>query len=108
MLNQIIHGDCFEVLKDIPDNSIDSLITDPPAGIHFMNKDFDHNKGGMLNWVNWLSEIIAHWQLIQIKYRSELEQIQKELESCFQYSKDSDCKELIYNALDALHTDLFN
>lgn len=54
------------------------------------------------------SEIIAHWQLIQIKYRSELEQIQKELESCFQYSKDSDCKELIYNALDALHTDLFN
>jgi DNA modification methylase len=28
MLNQIIHGDCFEVLKDIPDNYFDSLISD--------------------------------------------------------------------------------
>lgn len=59
MLNQIIHGDCFEVLKDIPDNYFDSLITDPPAGISFMSKEFDHNKGGMLNWINWLSEIMA-------------------------------------------------
>ena len=59
MINQIIHGDCFEVLKDIPDNYFDSLITDPPAGISFMNKEFDHNKGGMLNWINWLSEIMA-------------------------------------------------
>jgi len=49
MLNQIIHGDCFEVLKDIPDNYFDSLISDPPAGISFMSKEFDHNKGGMLN-----------------------------------------------------------
>jgi len=45
MLNQIIHGDCFEVLKNIPDNYFDSLITDPPAGISFMSKEFDHNKG---------------------------------------------------------------
>jgi len=33
MINQIIHGDCFEVLKDIPDKSIDAVITDPPYGI---------------------------------------------------------------------------
>lgn len=33
MLNQIIHGDCFEVLRDIPDKSIDAVITDPPYGI---------------------------------------------------------------------------
>lgn len=59
MLNQIIHGDCFEVLKNIPDNYFDSLITDPPAGINFMGKEFDKNKGGMLNWINWLSEIMA-------------------------------------------------
>jgi site-specific DNA-methyltransferase (adenine-specific) len=59
MLNQIIHGDCLEVLKDIPDNYFDSLISDPPAGISFMSKEFDHNKGGMLNWINWLSEIMA-------------------------------------------------
>ena len=29
---QIIHleGDCLEILKDIPDNSVDCLLTDPP------------------------------------------------------------------------------
>jgi site-specific DNA-methyltransferase (adenine-specific) len=33
MENQIIHGDCFEVLASLPDKSIDAIITDPPYGI---------------------------------------------------------------------------
>lgn len=56
--NQIIHGDCFEILKSIPDNYFDSLITDPPAGISFMSKNWDDHKGGMLNWINWFSEVM--------------------------------------------------
>jgi len=28
--NEIIHGDCIEVLKDFPDNSIDLIFADPP------------------------------------------------------------------------------
>lgn len=59
MLNQIIQGDCLEVLKSIPDNYFDSLITDPPAGISFMGKNWDDHKGGMLNWINWFSEIMS-------------------------------------------------
>jgi len=35
-------GDCIEVLKTIPDNSVDSIITDPPYGIGFMNKEWDN------------------------------------------------------------------
>ena len=35
-------GDCLEVLKTIPDNSIDSIVTDPPYGIGFMNKEWDN------------------------------------------------------------------
>lgn len=30
---QLIHGDCLEVLKGIPDKSIDLILTDPPYGI---------------------------------------------------------------------------
>ena len=26
----IYHGDCLEVMKDIPDNSISLIVTDPP------------------------------------------------------------------------------
>ncbi|MFM6083295.1 MAG: DNA-methyltransferase [Dolichospermum sp.] len=33
MINQIIHGDCFEILRDIPDGFVDAVITDPPYGI---------------------------------------------------------------------------
>lgn len=57
--NTVIHGDCLEVLKTIPDNYFDSLITDPPGGINFMQKQFDSDRGGMLNWINWLSEIMS-------------------------------------------------
>jgi site-specific DNA-methyltransferase (adenine-specific) len=33
IINQIIHGDSLEVLKEIPDNSIDAVVTDPPYGL---------------------------------------------------------------------------
>lgn len=37
----ITQGDSLEVLKRIQDNSIDSMVTDPPAGIAFMGKKWD-------------------------------------------------------------------
>jgi site-specific DNA-methyltransferase (adenine-specific) len=33
--NTIIQGDCLRVLKTLPDNSIDAIITDPPYGISY-------------------------------------------------------------------------
>ena len=27
---KLIHGDCLEVMKDIPDGSVDLIVTDPP------------------------------------------------------------------------------
>jgi len=40
-VNKTICGDCLEVMKDIPNNSIDCVITDPPYGLGFMGKDWD-------------------------------------------------------------------
>jgi site-specific DNA-methyltransferase (adenine-specific) len=34
-------GDCIEVLRAMPDNSADSIVTDPPYGIRFMGKAWD-------------------------------------------------------------------
>jgi len=39
--NKIILGDCLEELEKFPDNSVDAIITDPPAGIGFMGKEWD-------------------------------------------------------------------
>ena len=37
----IKQGDSLNLLKSIPDNSVDAIITDPPYGISFMNNDWD-------------------------------------------------------------------
>ena len=37
----ICQGDAFTVLKTLPDESIDCLVTDPPYGYSFMGKDWD-------------------------------------------------------------------
>lgn len=34
-------GDCLETLRTLPDNSVDSVCTDPPYGIRFMGKSWD-------------------------------------------------------------------
>jgi len=39
--NKIICGDCLEELKKFPDNSIDTIITDPPYALGFMGKEWD-------------------------------------------------------------------
>ena len=54
MINQIIHGDCFDVLKNIPDSSIDLILTDPPYGLSLMGKDWDHGVPGVQFWIEAL------------------------------------------------------
>lgn len=43
-VNQIICGHNIRVMRNFPDNSIDSIVTDPPYGIGFMGKDWDNFK----------------------------------------------------------------
>jgi site-specific DNA-methyltransferase (adenine-specific) len=38
----ITHGDCLEVLKTYTDNYFDSIVTDSPYGLKFMNKHWDY------------------------------------------------------------------
>lgn len=54
----LLQGDCLEVLKTIPEHSIDSLVTDPPAGISFMGKGWDGDKGGRKEWCAWMEGVM--------------------------------------------------
>ena len=54
---KLLHGNCLEKLKELEDNSVDSIVTDPPAGIAFMNKEWDKDKGGRDNWIKWMESI---------------------------------------------------
>jgi len=46
----IYHGDCLEIMKDIPDYSIDTIITDPPYALEFMGKGWDKVLPGIEIW----------------------------------------------------------
>lgn len=39
------HGDCLDVLVELPDASVDAVVTDPPYGLEFMGKDWDGSNG---------------------------------------------------------------
>lgn len=41
MERSVYHGDCREVLKGLPDNSVDACVTDPPYELGFMGKGWD-------------------------------------------------------------------
>lgn len=39
--DRVVLGDCVEVLKSYPENSVDEVVTDPPYGLNFMGKQWD-------------------------------------------------------------------
>lgn len=52
------HGDCAHIASVIAPESIDAIVTDPPAGISFMGKAWDDDKGGRDQWVAWLRDVM--------------------------------------------------
>lgn len=49
-LNKILHQDCLEGLRSLPNNRIDCCVTDPPYGIRFMGKKWDYEIPGVPVW----------------------------------------------------------
>lgn len=54
----VLHGDSFFRLLELPPNSCDAAVCDPPSGISFMGADWDSDKGGIWEWIRWLSCIM--------------------------------------------------
>lgn len=48
------HGDCLEVLRGMADNSVDSIVTDPPYGLSFMGKKWDYDVPAVEVWTECL------------------------------------------------------
>jgi DNA modification methylase len=43
MIERLIQGDCLILMKELPDNCIDTIITDPPYGLKFMSQKWDYD-----------------------------------------------------------------
>lgn len=46
----IYHGDLLDVLPTLPEASVDFAVTDPPYGLSFMGKGWDHGVPGSVYW----------------------------------------------------------
>ncbi len=49
-LNNAYCGSNMELLKNLPDNCIDSIVTDPPYGFAFMGKKWDYEVPSVETW----------------------------------------------------------
>jgi len=47
-------GDCMEVLRTLPDCSVDAVVTDPPYGLAFMGKRWDYDVPSVEVWAECL------------------------------------------------------
>ena len=47
---KLILGDCLDKLKRLEDNSVDSIVTDPPYGISFMGNKWDYDVPSVDVW----------------------------------------------------------
>jgi site-specific DNA-methyltransferase (adenine-specific) len=43
----LLHGDCIAAMRELPDDSVDSIVCDPPYGLGFMGKAWDDLPPGL-------------------------------------------------------------
>lgn len=44
----LLHGDCLDKLKELPENSVDSVVTDPPYGLSAAKNSGNKSRGGFM------------------------------------------------------------
>lgn len=50
----LVNADCRDAMRGLDPCSVDSIVTDPPYGLSFMGKDWDHGVPGVAFWTEAL------------------------------------------------------
>ena len=98
-LNKIYNQDCIDGMKDIPDNKIDLVITDPPFAINFKSKKANYNRNA--------SRVLSGYNEIESKnyynftynWMSQVNRILKKSGSMYVFSGWNNLKDIL-TALD--------
>ncbi len=82
--NNIYCGDCYELIKKLPDNSVDLVLTDPPYRIHA------ESGGGLHNSHDWLRNVHSAGidEFAPTKLLDNIERITKNFHAYIFCSKD--------------------
>ena len=91
-MNKIIHGDCLEEMRKMEANSISAIVTDPPYGLSFMGKAWDHAVPGIEYWKECLRIIKPGGHLLAMggnrtvhRLTSAIEDAGFEIRDCLMY-----------------------
>ena len=60
-INRVVQGDCLEVMRSFPDNSVDITFADPPFNLNKKYNEYKDNKrlGVYLDWSKrWITEMV--------------------------------------------------
>ena len=98
-MSKIIQGDCLEVMKDFPDESVDLVVTDPPYKIH------SESGGGLHKSRDWLKDVTEE-ELNEFKPKPFLKIIEKKLKTFNAYIFTS--KDLLTEYLDFIEDREYN
>jgi len=53
-VHELHHGNCLDILRTMPDCSVDAVVTDPPYGLSFMGKRWDYDVPSTEIWAECL------------------------------------------------------
>ena len=57
-LNKIINSDCMDLLRELPDKSIDCIVVDPPY-MGVVNEKWDNQWGSKEAYFDWCTDWIG-------------------------------------------------
>ena len=60
---ELLHMDCMEFLRTMPDNSVDAIVTDPPY-FGVKDDDWDNQWKDADAFITWIGELSEQWQRI--------------------------------------------
>jgi site-specific DNA-methyltransferase (adenine-specific) len=60
---QVLHGDCLELMRDMPDASVDLIVTDPPY-FKVKGEAWDHQWAKPAQFLAWLDKVLEQLQRI--------------------------------------------
>ena len=90
----LIKGDCLEKMKDIKDNSIDLVVTDPPYKVTARGNA--GNSGGMMQKkLSMQGKIFQHNEIKPIEYIPEFYRILKDGSHCYIMTNHVNLQEII-------------
>ncbi len=85
-INKIHEGDCLKLMKELPDNSIDHILTDPPFAIEFSGKNRNYHRN-----VNNVVDGYVEWSV------SEYEEKIQQLVECIKRNLKENGQALIFS-----------